>query len=192
MTKDFYSPEGFVQRLEPLAEELVVFARRMLDRPDEAQDVLQSALASAWKLRQRFVEGTNLRAWVYRFIVHEVQNANRKSTRPHDLPRGESTPEPDFWTTLDAEMAYRELLNDPENLLDRLDEDLAGALKRLGDSERLTLLLRAVGDFTCGEIAEILRVPKGTVMAQLFRARAKLRRKVGGIFQVLKPLQRKE
>jgi RNA polymerase sigma-70 factor (ECF subfamily) len=181
VTEDLASQEAFANRLEPLSEQIVIFARRMLDRPEQAEDVLQNALATAWRLRQRFVEGTNFRAWIYRCLLHEVQNANRKDLRLRTLtlPPPESLPEHDFWATLESEMAYRDLLTDPARLLDRLDEDLAGALKRLGDSERLTLLLRAVGEFTCGEIAEILQVPKGTVMAQLFRARVKIRRSLG-------------
>ena len=181
MSEDISSEEAFVRCVSALGEELVLFARRMLDRPDQAQDVLQSALATAWKQRQSFRSGTNFRAWMYRYVLHEIQNENRRSSRSQarTLPSSDSVPDDDFWATLDSEAAYRELLSDPAKLLDRLDQELAGALRGLGESERLVLILRAVGEFTCGEIAEILRAPKGTVMAQLFRARSKLRRALG-------------
>jgi len=177
--------EDFVHRLELFAEEFVVLARRMLYRPDEAEDALQSAIAAAWSHRGRFAAGTDFRAWIYRFLVHEVRNVNRRTAR---RPRsGASLPDesigPEFWEALDAERGFRELLDDPPRLVESLDRDLAGALERLESEERLALLLKAVGEFSCAEIAKITRAPTGTVMARLFRARAKLRRSLGASFQ---------
>ncbi len=179
--EDFFSRQEFTKRLEPLAEELVVFARRMVNRRDDAEDVLQASLASAWSHRERFADGTNFRAWILRFVVHEALNANRKRSASKARVRSlsEDVPDRDFWDKLDGELAYRELLTDPPSLLERLDQELVGALHSIRPEERTVLLLRAVAGLRCGEIASVLEVPKGTVMARLFRARIKLRERLG-------------
>ena len=52
---------------------------------------------------------------------------------------------------------------------------LALALERLDDYDREALLLYAWGELTYVEIAEVLRIPVGTVRSRLNRARRKLR-----------------
>ena len=181
MTEDLRSRHGFTQCLEPLADELVAFARRMVIHRDDAEDVLQASLAAAWNHRARFQAGTNFRAWVFRFVVHEALNSNRRrsSTSSRVKALADDVPDREFWRRLDAEQAYRELLTDPPALLQRLDEQLASALEALRVEERTVLLLRAVAGLRCAEIADVLDVPKGTIMARLFRARLKLRERLG-------------
>jgi RNA polymerase sigma-70 factor (ECF subfamily) len=57
---------------------------------------------------------------------------------------------------------------------------LAGALARLPQEHRDTLLLMAWGDLSYEEIATALGVPVGTVRSRISRARNKLRRTLGG------------
>jgi RNA polymerase sigma-70 factor (ECF subfamily) len=54
--------------------------------------------------------------------------------------------------------------------------DLMGALHRLPEEQRCVLLLVAVEDLSYAEVARVMRVPIGTVMSRLSRAREKLRR----------------
>ena len=182
MSDDILNRAGFARRLEPLADELIVFARRVLHCSEDTEDTLQSAFASAWGHRGRFVIGTSFRAWIFRFVVQEAWNANRRRSRANDrlTALAEETPEHDFWTQLEAELAYTELLENPAALRERLDQELAAALERITANERTVLLLRAIAGLGCGEIAEALEVPKGTVLARLFRARVKVRRWLGG------------
>ncbi len=71
--------EEFVRRLLPLQERLVVFARHLVDDPAEAEDVLQGALETAYRQRERFEPDTSFRAWISRYLVHEAANANRRN-----------------------------------------------------------------------------------------------------------------
>ena len=110
MTEDLRSRHGFTQCLEPLADELVIFARRMVIHRDDAEDVLQASLAAAWNHRGRFQTGTNFRAWVFRFVVHEALNSNRRrsATSSRVKALADDVPDREFWRRLDAEQAYRE------------------------------------------------------------------------------------
>ena len=60
------------------------------------------------------------------------------------------------------------------------DEEVSAALDALSPEHRQILLMSDVEEFTYKEIAAILRVPIGTVMSRLSRARAALREKVRG------------
>jgi RNA polymerase sigma-70 factor (ECF subfamily) len=61
-----------------------------------------------------------------------------------------------------------------------LQLDLAAALGRLSEDQRVALLLVCVEQLSYGEVAEVLRVPAGTVMSRVCRARAAMREFLDG------------
>src|SRR5437660_7190192 len=70
--------KAFLELLQPLQRPLEVYCRRMLRNRSMVEDVLQSAVAAAFAQFDRYTEGTNFRAWVFRFVTLEVFNRNRK------------------------------------------------------------------------------------------------------------------
>jgi RNA polymerase sigma-70 factor (ECF subfamily) len=170
------SRTGFAQAVLALGPAHAIFGRRALDEPGEAEDVLQTALTSAFSARRRFEPGSSFRAWIYSFAHGATVNANRRRRVRLALVRpAEEPPEPPAADTLETELAYEEALAAPEALLERIDARLAGALRSLNEPEREAILLRAVAELSVTEIAGVCGVPAGTVMARLFRARTKLR-----------------
>jgi len=173
---DRQKAERFVAHLEPIQRQLAVYCSRALNRSDETADVLQSAIANAFRDFDKYSEGTNFRAWMFRYVTLETLNRNRAASR---LPS--VLDEPHFFEThaLDFESFRLEtLLDDPEAVLDHCDGVVAQSIGELTEQERKILLLRAVGDFKYREIAEIMNVPMGTVMGLLSRARTQLRSKL--------------
>ena len=55
------------------------------------------------------------------------------------------------------------------------DDEVTRAIYQLSDTYRLILLLSDLEGFSYEEIAEILKLPMGTVRSRLFRARKMLR-----------------
>ena len=55
---------------------------------------------------------------------------------------------------------------------------LAEAMDRLSEASREILLLREVDGLSYAEIAQVLEIPKGTVMSRLFHARRQLRERL--------------
>jgi RNA polymerase sigma-70 factor (ECF subfamily) len=154
---------------------LEAYCRRSLWDRNATADVLQSALANAFRDFHLYAEGTNFRAWMFQYLHLEVLNWNRK----HQRDRHEELP-PDLaveetWQPALDEPLFRVLLEDPEPLLDHCDDALSTALRGLTAAERSVFLLHAVGDFKYREIADILGIPLGTVMSTLSRARLRLR-----------------
>lgn len=177
--KHFSKAERFLRHLEPLQGALEAYCRKSLRDASAAGDVLQSAVASAFGHFHLYAEGTNFRAWMFRYVSREVLNRNRASSRTRTveltdeaiaaLPSGGFAAEHNF---------LNQLLEEPGRILEGFDGAVSTAVRGLPDMERQIMLLRALGEFKYREIAEILDVPLGTVMSQLSRARERLRQQL--------------
>ena len=167
--------ERFLEHLKPLQRKLERYCRRMAYSADAVPDVLQSALANAYRDFDVYAEGTNFPAWMFGYLHREIQNANRRHRKNARVGEPEDVAAPDAWGPPHELPVHRLLLDAPEVVLDRCDSDLAGGVRSLRSLERGVLLLHAVGEFKYREIAEILAVPIGTVMSALARARQHVR-----------------
>src|SRR5258708_7293288 len=167
-----------MRHLEPLQGALEAYCRRCLHDANAVRDVLQSTVANAYRDFHLYVEGTNFRAWIFRYTHLEILNCNRKHarTRHEELPADLSIE--DAWTMALDEPLLGLLLDDPDPLLDQCDAVVAQAVRELASLERAVLLLQAIGEFKYREIAEILQVPIGTVMSTLARSRVSLRQRL--------------
>jgi RNA polymerase sigma-70 factor (ECF subfamily) len=166
--------EVFLALLLPLQRSLEVYCRRILRKPSDAEDVLQSALMGAFARFDRYAEGTNFRAWIFRFVTLEAFNWNRKR-EPALL--GEVL---DDLSIQPIEQlpnhALGTLIENPGPLMEHFEDHVVHALWQLTPSERAVLLLRAVGEFSYQEMHNILSIPLGSVIGYLSRARQKMRR----------------
>ena len=167
--------ETFLQLLKPLQRPLELYARRMLRDPSQSEDILQEAVLEALNHFAEFTEGTNFKAWMFRFVTHKVLNANRRvePIRLGDIPVDLAVEE--VWDLPEADDALELLLDDYDRLREMLDAPVARALGRLAAAERACLLLKSIGGFSYQEIHEQLAMPVGSVMGYLARARRRMR-----------------
>ncbi len=133
----------------------------------EAEDLAQEVFLQAWKSFDRFERGTNCRAWLYRILWNVNQQRVRKKV---PLQLGAEA----------AERLEETLAAEPPTPTELRDEEVVAALDALSPEHRQILLLSDVEDFTYKEIAGILKVPIGTVMSRLSRARSVLRGRLRG------------
>jgi RNA polymerase sigma-70 factor (ECF subfamily) len=138
---------------------LLRVARRLTSNPSAAEDLVQDCFLLAWRSFHQFRPGTNARAWLFRILFNAFYAEGRKLRRVPDL------------VPLTAEV---------RTISPSLDEsmEVSQALNRLPFEHRTVLMLGVVEGFTCGEMAEILRVPIGTVMSRISRARQSMRAKL--------------
>jgi RNA polymerase sigma-70 factor (ECF subfamily) len=145
----------------------------MLRDRSQLEDALQTAVMLAHSQFDRYAEGRNFRAWMFRFVTLETFNRNRKhcpeSWAELFLDRASDAPEIPFVDDV------ADLLDRPHRLMDHLDDLVVEALDELPPGERTVLLLRAIGEFSYHEMHQILAIPLGSVMGYLSRARLKLR-----------------
>jgi RNA polymerase sigma-70 factor, ECF subfamily len=172
--------ERFIAMIDPLKALLMAFCRRTIPAPSDRDDVLQTALATAYGSYPRFQEGTNFRAWMLRHLQNAIWNHQRRvNGRPASIDdhAAEVCTHDDFGV-LSRELTYHALLEHRHALFDHFDERIAKALSALSLHERTAFLLRAIGDLTYREIADLMHIPLGTVMSHLSRAREKLRERI--------------
>ncbi len=151
----------------PHFREITRAALRLTRRPDEAEDLASEVFLQAWKSFGKFEPGTNCRAWLYRILWNVNQQRSRKK-----VP---------FTLGAEGEAQLAETLAAEEPTPTEIkDEEVSAALDALSPEHKQILLLSDVEEFTYKEIAAILRVPIGTVMSRLSRARAALRERVRG------------
>jgi RNA polymerase sigma-70 factor (ECF subfamily) len=140
-----------------------VEAVRILRRHHDAEEVVQEALARAWRGRRSCRNPEEPLAWCLQITRNEAfRLISRQQQR--------ATVEP-----LDAgsELADEQALHEPDRTVIRLD--VARALKRLSDSERLLILLRYEQGWSHPQIATRLDIPEATARVRLHRAQKRLR-----------------
>jgi RNA polymerase sigma-70 factor (ECF subfamily) len=161
--------------LEPLQAALEAYCRRSLNDPNAVEDVLQEAIATAYRDFHLYAEGTNFRAWIFRYLNLTIHAGNRSYQRERSLALTTEPTIEDVWIQAIDEPLLELLLDRPEPVLSQCDDVLAGAIAELSPLERSVLLLRAIGQFKHREMSEILEVPMGTIMSALSRGRTRLR-----------------
>jgi RNA polymerase sigma-70 factor (ECF subfamily) len=151
---------------------------RMTRSEAEAEDLVQETYIKAFRHRDQFTPGTNLKAWLFRILTNTFINQyRRKAARPdttelddvdesilyrhmRDVSPGSSSPDPEA-----------ELINNT------LSSEVKEALESLPEKFRTTVLLDVEG-FAYKEIAQMLDIPIGTVMSRLHRGRKYLQKRL--------------
>ena len=140
-------------------------ARWLLRNEQDAQDVVQEAYLRAFKSFSGF-HGSNGRAWLLT-IVRNTSYTLLKKNRSVD-----------FTTTFDEEIhAIGHESASPVAILEHAEdaELIKNAMNELPADFREILTLRHQEELSYQEIGDILKIPTGTVMSRLARARARLR-----------------
>ncbi len=168
----------FAQLVREHGPSLVVLARRLVGTQD-ADDVLQSALLSAWRSFSSRGELRNSHGWLCQFVAHEALNLIRRRGRGQGtvdvIGADPSSSLEDVFSALQVELASGLHPGTPQELLDHIEDGLRTALLTLTDQERATFLMRVITELSYKELADVFAVPVGTVMSRLYRAREKLR-----------------
>ncbi|OIQ69810.1 ECF RNA polymerase sigma factor SigH [mine drainage metagenome] len=136
------------------------YARALTGNAWAADDLLQDTLERACNKWRLWLVGSNLRAWLFSVMHNLFINQLRQPNAglPHRL---------DDLDPLTDELAAPSA--DPGQVL-----DLQRCLLRLPPEQREVLLLVSLEDLTYAEVARVTRVPIGTVMSRLSRARLRL------------------
>lgn len=167
------SAAEFLDLLEPIRDSVYRYAARMAWADDQANDIVQEAVMTAWREFDRFEANTNFKAWMFRIVINTIYRLNKRVAR-HAGPQIDESLH-DLHATMERESAWGTLMDEPERLREMLDDRLAAALDRLGDDERQCVLLRLLEGFSYKEISALLGIPMGTAMSHVHRARLKLR-----------------
>src|SRR5690606_15032473 len=138
-----------------------------------AEDVTQAAFVQAYRSIGQFDASRRFLPWFLRIVVNlAVQSAHRQ-TRTTSL---DATADPD------GETLFAELLTDhrpdPETEVEQreLQQTVQSLLEQLSPDQRAVIVLRYYVDLTEAQMADVLKLPAGTVKSRLHAARRQLRR----------------
>lgn len=147
--------DGVLATVPSMRAYALVMTRSSVD----ADDLVQDALVRAWRYRGTYVEGTNLKAWLFRILRNEFFAQGKRK------PRGQRSLE-----EIDEQYASRA----PEQEWSRLYGEMLNGLERLSHSNRDALLLVGGAGFSYDEAAAVIGCPAGTVKSRVSRAREQL------------------
>lgn len=158
--------EALVHLFNAMREELVGTLVYVLGNREDAHDVAQETFIKCWRHRGDLQDVKNLRAWIFRVALNTATDLQRSAWHRHAKPLSEGMEERAM-----PEASAAGQLEHAEEL-----ERLRAAIHSLRPDEKEIFLLRQNGDLTFQEIAELRRVPIGTVKTQMRAALQKLRK----------------
>ncbi len=163
----------------PWFNALYASALRLTRNERNAEDLVQDAVLRGWRFYDRFEQGTNFRAWLFRILTNTFINSYRRSTRENALQK-ESERQAIAARFFSSDLT--EQASNPEAfIIERLmSEDVLKAIDGLPITFRLVVILADIQEFNYKEISDILDIPVGTVMSRLFRGRQQLQRALRG------------
>jgi RNA polymerase sigma-70 factor, ECF subfamily len=117
-----------------------------------AEDIAQESFLAAVRSLERFDRGRPFGPWLHRIVVNRAIDWSRARALRREVG--------------DTPLASLAASDAPGNPYSRT---LAGALASLSPEHRAVIVLRHLLEYTPGEIAELLDLPRGTVNSRLRR-----------------------
>ncbi|MBZ0135167.1 MAG: sigma-70 family RNA polymerase sigma factor [Planctomycetes bacterium] len=177
--------ERFELEALPLMQDMYAQAYHLTRNRADAEDLVQEVFIRGMRKFRQFQKGTNLKAWLGRILFNQFINDYRRKKRRVKSVFVEGVEnmagvEENIEINDDlAHMEAGEIAKD-EMFLQNLDSELKDGLVELDERYRDVLLLNTVGELSYREIAEKQKLPIGTVMSRLHRAKVALRERFGG------------
>lgn len=145
--------------LVALLPSLRAFAWSLSRNAADADDLVQETLAKAWRYRERFEPGTNLRAWLFTILRNTWYSAVQKHRREVPDEEGRHAASLTSEASQDWTMEIA---------------DLRAALDRLPPQHREALIMVSAAGLSYEEAAQIAGCALGTIKSRVNRARNQL------------------
>jgi RNA polymerase sigma factor (sigma-70 family) len=151
-------------QVEPLIPALRRYARALVRNRAAADDLVQDCLERAVSRWQQRGDGS-VRAWLFAILHNLAVDQFRKiASRGRHVTIDEA-----------GEGQFGEAASQEHRVM---YQDVLNKLAKLPEEQRTVLLLVAVEDLSYADAAKVLRVPVGTVMSRLSRARERLQQEI--------------
>lgn len=155
----------FSYSLNKLSSSLKPFALKLTRDMDDANDLLQDTMVKAFTNKDKFTEGTNLKAWLYTIMKNTfITNYQRMVRRGTFVDTTDNLHYINSGDILVENGAYGDFTMD----------DIYSAIEKLEDVYKIPFMMHYRG-FKYHEIADKLNIPIGTVKNRIHIARKLLK-----------------
>jgi RNA polymerase sigma factor (sigma-70 family) len=137
------------------------YARSLARDESQAEDLVQDTLVRAYERRSSFRPGGNLRGWLLSILHNTFIDHRRRHVAE--------------FRRLEQAAALADTVVPPEQESRLRLQQVQAAFTSLPDEQRAALHLVAIEGLSYQEAANALKIPVGTLMSRLGRARATLR-----------------
>jgi len=162
----------FEEEFYPHVDSLYNFAYNLTYNEEDANDLVQETYMKAFRFIDKYIVGTNAKAWLFKILKNGFINQYRKKVkRPtkvdfEEIVSFHDGENPKFSGFIDMrEEIYQNIIGD----------EVTNAVNSLPVDFRTVILLCDIEGFTYEEIAKIIDIPIGTVRSRLHRARNMLK-----------------
>lgn len=130
----------------------------ILHDEQDCADTVQEAILKAYENRHKLREIKYFKTWIVRIVINECYGILRRKKR--------------FQAFNDAVRQDSICLG---NYIKEEYIDLYQAINRLSEKEKICVVLYYLEDYSVAEIANVLKIPNGTVKSRLSHARRELK-----------------
>ena len=167
---------AFEELVQKYQSRLVGILQHLVSSKDQAEDLAQDVFLRIYRARKRYVPTAKFSTWVFT-ITHNVastalsKRSRRKEVNLTNSPSGSMPVRP-----LDT-MAKEKSALMPARLAvrDEMAEMMRNAIEKLGDRQRMAMLLSKFEGMSYQEIADTMGLSTQAVKSLLSRARARLK-----------------
>lgn len=158
---------NFQQRLMGLQSNMLNFAYMLTSNRDDAYDLLQDTMIKVLANKEKYVENTNFKGWVFTIMRNIFINNYRRVVRSA--------------TIIDQTEDYYHLnisqdsgIESPEGSYGAAE--ITAAINSFPDKYRIPFSMHVAG-YKYNEIAEKMDLPLGTIKSRIFFARQELQKR---------------
>jgi len=166
----------FSEEFYPHAESLYNFAYSLAHNDADAADLVQETYTKAFRFIDKYDQGTNAKAWLFKILKNAFINHYRKKSKAPtkvDIADYSGYNDEEGGSNLSGYVDLRQ-----EIFQNMMGDEVTAAVNGLPVDYRTVILLCDVEDFSYEEISKIIGAPIGTVRSRLHRARNLLKEKL--------------
>lgn len=168
---------SFEQLIRQIDKKMLSLAAGLASSHDEAEDIYQEAMLTAYKALPKFKMQSQFSTWVYRIVVNTAISSRRKlKNKINSLIYGQSQNKRTESTENYETYCAGKEIDEPEAhcLNAQLSHAITGALLNLSEKERVAFVLCHQQELKMVEASNIMLCSEGAIKNYLFRARNKM------------------
>ncbi|MBC7189746.1 sigma-70 family RNA polymerase sigma factor [Candidatus Aerophobetes bacterium] len=173
--------ESFRKLVEKYQSKVYSIAFAMVKNKTEAEDIMQDIFIKVYRSLGNFKGKSKFYTWLYRITINTCINHLNHNKKTNTISLSSPENREKYQDQIIKTSLFLEDSKSPFEILQNreLEEKIKLAIESLPLELKQVFLLREIDDLSYKEMAKILNCSEGTIKSRLFRARDKLREKIG-------------